>query len=66
MQTSNKLQELYVTKIKIYETIIEYIKINNFEALIDFENEFKQLELIDIKIKTDPELLTQRIMQFKL
>jgi len=61
-----KLQELYERKIRIYESIIDEIKNIDFELLIDFEKEFKQLENINRQIAEDPKLSIEKLMKVKL
>lgn len=63
---NEKLQELYESKIKIYETIIAGIKSIDFEILVNFEKEFKNLNKIDKQINDDPKLSLERLMKAKL
>jgi hypothetical protein len=61
-----KLQELYEKKIKIYETMIKEIKDIDFELIMEFEKEFKQIENIDRQIQDDPKLSMEKLMKVKL
>jgi hypothetical protein len=61
-----KLQELLEDKIKIYETIINGIKEIDYSTLSNFYSEFEMIEKIDIKIKEDPQMTTERVMKIRL
>lgn len=63
---NKKLQELYESKIKIYERIINEIKEIDFELIAEFEKEFRKLENIDKVIKTNPDLMKQKLLKIRL
>lgn len=63
---NNKLQELYESKIKVYEYIIDEIKDIDMELIAEFEKEFKKIDDIDRRIIMDPELSTEQLLKIKL
>ena len=63
---NKKLQELYESKIKIYEKIINEIKEIDFELIAEFEIEFKKIDNINKTIATEPELFKQQLLKIKL
>lgn len=63
---NKKLQELYESKIKIYEQIINEIKEIDFELIVEFEKEFKKIDSINKKIATEPDLFRQQLLKIKL
>lgn len=63
---NEKLQELYESKIKIYEGIIMEIKEIDFGLIAEFESEFKKLDDIDRRINNDPELSKEQLMKIRL
>ena len=63
---SEKLQELYEAKIRIYESIISKIKDIDFEILVEFETEFKKLDELNKRITDDPELAKQQLLKMRL
>lgn len=61
-----KLQELLEKKISVYESIINEIKITDFELLAEFEKEFRKIQNIDDEIHEDPEIALQKVLKIKL
>ncbi|RLC46033.1 MAG: hypothetical protein DRH57_06885 [Candidatus Cloacimonadota bacterium] len=63
---SSKIQDILESKIKVYEQIILGIKEIDYELISNFYYEFEQLEKLDRKIKEDPTMATERVMNIKL
>jgi|SaaInlStandDraft_4_1057021.scaffolds.fasta_scaffold28131_2 hypothetical protein len=63
---NKKLQELYESKIRVYERIIDEIKSIDISLISEFEKEFKKIEDIDRRIKSDPELSIEQLLKIKL
>lgn len=61
------LQTLYEEKIKIYEQILNEIKDIDMELIIEFENEFNKIDVLNDKINAlKPEILKEKIMTMQL
>lgn len=63
---NDKLQELYESKIKIYEYIISEIKEIDFALIAEFESEFRKIDDLNRKINDDPELYKQQLLKIRL
>ena len=63
---NKKLQELYESEIRVYERIIDEIKSIDISLISEFEKEFKKIEDIDRRIKSDPELSIEQLLKIKL
>ena len=61
------LQTLYEEKIKIYERILNEIKVIDMELIIEFENEFNKIDELSDKINAlKPDILKEKIMTMQL
>lgn len=61
------LQTLYEEKIKIYEQILNEIKVIDMELIIEFENEFNKIDELNNKINgLKPDILKEKIMTMQL